>query len=203
MLNSFSMTGNYFITGIRAVLRHKTHLALNLLGLTTGLASALLILLYASYELGYDQMHPNAENSYRLEQFFLPVNQRFPVSSPAMKALLENYDQGIKVTRINSGADTLRLAGSSQQLSLKKAQAVDANITDFFQIEVLQGDLTAALTQPNQIALSEQEALRLFGQTSVLGQQFQLGEQRYTISALYRMPEQSHFQAGSLRRISD
>lgn len=203
MLNSFSMTGNYFITGIRAVLRHKTHLALNLLGLTTGLASALLILLYASYELGYDQMHPNAENSYRLEQFFLPVNQRFPVSSPAMKALLENYDQGIKVTRINSGADTLRLAGSSQQLSLQKAQAVDANITDFFQIEVLQGDLTAALTQPNQIALSEQEALRLFGQTSVLGQQFQLGDQRYTVSALYRMPEQSHFQAGSLRRISD
>ncbi|MBY0420353.1 MAG: FtsX-like permease family protein, partial [Pararheinheimera sp.] len=203
MLNSFSMIGNYFITGIRAVLRHKTHLALNLLGLTTGLASALLILLYASYELGYDSMHPNADSTYRLEQFFIPVNQRFPVSSPAMKAVLENYDKRIKVSRINSGAPALRLAGSSEQLSLERAQAVDATITDFFQIEVLQGDLSAALTQPNQIALSEQEAMRLFGHTDVLGQQLQLGEQRYTVSALYRMPEQSHFQAGSLRRISD
>lgn len=203
MLNSLTMLGNYFITGIRAVLRHKTHLALNLLGLTTGLASALLILLYANYELGYDNMHPNAENSYRLEQFFLPVNQRFPVSSPAMKAVVENYDQRIKVTRINTGAPELSMTGSNQKLSLEWAQAVDANITDFFHIEVLQGDLTAALTQPNQIALSEQEALRLFGNTTVLGQQLQLGEQRYSVSALYRMPEQSHFQAGSLRRISD
>ncbi|MBU1620601.1 MAG: ABC transporter permease [Gammaproteobacteria bacterium] len=203
MLNSLPMLGNYLTTGLRAVLRHKTHLALNLLGLTIGLASALLILLYASYELGYDKMHPNASNSHRLEQFFVPVNQRFPVSSPAMKAVLENYDARIRVTRINSGAPALRLADSSQQLTLEQAQSVDANITDFFHIDVLQGDLVATLSQPNQIALSEQEALRLFGTSSVLSQQLQLGEQRYTISAVYRMPEQSHFQAGSLRRISD
>ncbi|WP_240225031.1 ABC transporter permease [Rheinheimera hassiensis] len=203
MLNSFSMIGNYFTTGIRAVLRHKTHLALNLLGLTTGLASALLILLYASYELGFDTMHPNAKNSYRLEQFFVPIKQRFPVSSPAMKAVLENYDSRITVTRISSSAPALRLTDSSQQLTLEQPQSVDANITDFFQIDVLQGDLAATLAQPNQIALSEQEAMRLFGNSDVLGQHLQLGEQRYTVSALYRLPKQSHFEAGSLRRISD
>lgn len=203
MRNSLAMLGNYFTTGVRAVLRHKTHLALNLLGLTTGLASALLILLYASYELGFDKMHPNAANTYRLEQFFNPVNQRFPVSSPAMKDLLHNYDDRIRVTRINTGAPALRLAESNQQLTLEWPQAVDSNITDFFQIETLAGDLAAALTQPNLIALSEQEAKRLFGNINVTGQQLQLGEQRFTVSAVYRIPEQSHFQAGSLRRISD
>lgn len=202
-LGSLSMLGNYLTTGVRAVLRHKTHLALNLLGLTVGLASALLILLYVSYERGFDKMHPNAANTYRLEQFFIPVNQRFPVSSPAMKAVLENFDKRIHVTRINTGAPPLRLAGSSQQLTLEWPQAVDANITDFFHIEVLQGDLTPALTQPNQIALSAKEAARLFGNRVAVGQQIQLAEQRYTVSAVYRLPEQSHFQAGSLRRISD
>lgn len=203
MRNSLAMLGNYFTTGVRAVLRHKTHLALNLLGLTTGLASALLILLYASYELGFDKMHPNAAHTYRLEQFFTPVNQRFPVSSPAMKDLLQNYDQRIEVTRINTGAPALRLAGSSQELTLEWPQAVDTNITDFFQIDVLQGDLATTLAQPNQIALSEQEAMRLFGSRHVLGQDMQLGEQRYSVGAVYRLPVQSHFQAGSLRRISD
>ena len=203
MRNSLAMLGNYFTTGVRAVLRHKTHLALNLLGLTTGLASALLILLYASYELGFDKMHPDAANTYRLEQFFNPVNQRFPISSPAMKDLLHNYDDRIRVTRINTGAPALRLAGSSQQLTLEWPQAVDTNITDFFQIDTLSGDLAATLAQPNLIALSEQEAKRLFGNTNVTAQQLQLGEQRFTVSAVYRMPEQSHFQAGSLRRLSD
>ena len=33
MLNSLTMLGNYLTTGVRAVLRHKTHLALNLLAL--------------------------------------------------------------------------------------------------------------------------------------------------------------------------
>lgn len=203
LLSAFTMLGNYLTTGVRAVLRHKTHLALNLLGLTVGLASALLILLYVSYERGFDKMHPNAATTYRLEQFFIPMNQRFPVSSPAMKDLLQNYDDRIQVTRINTGAPALRLAGSSQQLTLEWPQSVEANITDFFHIEVLQGDLATALTQPNQIALSEREALRLFGNSTAVGQQIQLAEQRYTVSAIYRLPEQSHFQAGSLRRLSD
>lgn len=202
-VNSIAMLANYLTTGVRAVLRHKTHLALNLLGLTVGLASALLILLYVSYERGFDSMQPNVANTYRLEQFFVPVNQRFPISSPAMKALLQDYDQRIAVTRINSQAPALRLAGSNQQLTLQWPQAVDANISDFFHFDVLQGDLAATLAQPNQIALSEQEALRLFGKLDVLNQDLQLGEQRYTVSAVYRLPEQSHFQAGSLRRIRD
>src|SRR5690606_136962 len=97
MHNSLTMLSNYLTTGVRAVLRHKTHLALNLMGLTVGLASALMILLYASYELGFDKMHPDSAHTYRLEQHFASMNQRFPVSSPAMKALLQDYDKRIRV----------------------------------------------------------------------------------------------------------
>lgn len=203
MHNASSMLSNYFITGFRAVLRHKTHLALNLFGLTTGLASALLILLYVNYELGYDKMHPAANTTYRLEQLFNPLNQRFPVSSPAMHALLKSYDARIEVTRITPGAPAARLAGSSQQITLESAYAVDANITEFFAFDVLAGDLNSTLSQPNQIALSEQEALRLFGQNQAIGQSIQLGEQRYSVTAIYRSAKQSHFSANSLRRISD
>ena len=184
-------------------IRHKPHLLLNLLGLTTGLASALLILLFTSYEQGFDKMHPNAANSYRLEQYFSSLKQRFPVSSPAMQPLLQNYDQRIRVTRINSGAPALRLNGNSQQLTLEWPLSVEPNFAEFFQLKILSGDLTATLAQPNEIALSQPEAQRLFGHTDVIGQQLQLGEQRYTVTALFTLPQQSHIQAGSLRRLSD
>lgn len=203
MPNAMMMLQNYFTTGIRSLLRHKTHLALNLLGLTTGLASALLILLYASYELGFDNMHPDAGRSYRLEQHFVSMNQRFPVSSPAMKALLQGYDERIQVTRINTGAPAVKLSDSSQQLALEWPLAVDANISDFFAIDVIQGDLAATLEQPNQIALAQHEAKRLFGSADAINRTLQLGEQRYTVTAVFRLPAQSHFQAGSLRRIAD
>ena len=202
-LGSLSMLGNYLSTGVRAVLRHKTHLALNLLGLTVGLASALLILLYVSYERGFDKMHPNAANTYRLEQFFIPVNQRFPISSPAMLDLLKNYDPRITLTRLSMGAPELRLTGSTQAMTLQYPLSVEENITDFFYIETLAGDLGTTLSQPNQIALSEHEAERLFGKTVALGQSLRLGEQLFTVGAVFRLPPQSHLQAGSLRRMAD
>ncbi len=202
-LNSLSMLGNYLTTGVRAVLRHKTHLALNLLGLTVGLASALLILLYVSYERGFDKMHPNAANTYRLEQFFIPVNQRFPITSPAMPDLLKNFDNRISLTRIYMGAPELRQPGSTVAMTLQYPLSVEENITDFFQIETLAGDLAATLSQPTKIALSEQEAERFFGNKIALGQQLQLGEQMFEVGAIFKLPAQSHLQAGSLRRLND
>ena len=86
MNNHLLMFGSYVKTGLRALLRQKVHLALNLIGLSVGLAAAVLILLYVQFESGYDQMHPKAQNTYRVEQYFLPLEQRFPISSPAILA---------------------------------------------------------------------------------------------------------------------
>lgn len=204
MLNSLTMLGNYLTTGVRAVLRHKTHLLLNLLGLAVGLAGALLILLFVQHEQGYDRMHPHADTTYRLEQFFVPLNQRFPISSPAMKNLLQDYDSRIELTRLAGFGDPLaQLTGSPLQLSLQHAYMAEANLNDFFQFEILSGNLSAALSQPNRLALSEHEAMRLFGRIDVVGQQLLLDQSNYQVAAVYRLPGQTHLQLGSLRRLSD
>lgn len=204
MRSSISMIGNYLTTGIRAVLRHKVHLVLNLFGLAIGLAAALFILLFVQHERGYDQMHPNAATSYRLEQLFIPLNQRFPISSPAAKHLLQDYDARIQVTRLAGFGDPeVQLSSSPLKLSLQHAFEAETNLTDFFQFDILSGDLQAALSQPNRLALSEHEAIRLFGHTEVVGQQLQLDQSNYQITAVYRLPAQTHLQLGSLRRLSD
>ncbi|MEE2025394.1 ABC transporter permease [Alkalimonas mucilaginosa] len=205
MRNALSMLGNYLTTGVRAVLRHKTHLALNLGGLAIGLAAALLILLFVQHEQGFDRMHPDAGNTFRLEQTFIPLEQRFPVTSPAMKALLQDFDARIEVTRLAGvGEEVLiQLEGSPLQIAMTHAFQADANLTDFFQLEVLSGDLQAALSQPNRLALAEHEAIRLFGHSEVLGKQLQLDGSNHQITAVYRLPAQSHLRLNSLRRLSD
>lgn len=204
MPNPLSMLGNYLTTGIQSVLRQKVHLALNLFGLALGLAAALLILIFVYHEQNFDRMHPKAEDTYRLEQLFVPLNQRFPVTSPAMKPLLQSFDDRIQVTRLSGFGDaTVQLDGSALQLSLQNAYMAEANLVEFFQFETVSGNLDQALSHPNQIALSEKEALRLYGKTDILGQQLQLGNERYNIAAIYRVPEQSHLLLGSLRRQDD
>jgi putative ABC transport system permease protein len=49
------MIKNYFKTAWRSVSRHKAYSIINVLGLTLGIASCLVIFLVVKYELGYDK----------------------------------------------------------------------------------------------------------------------------------------------------
>jgi len=193
-------------TSVRSFSAQWLHLLLNISGLVVGMAAALLILMFVRYELSFDQQHPADENSYRLEQWFVPIAQRFPISSPAMKQLLVQYHPDITVSRFHTSSLKVTPAGqlSPRQMSLQAPMAVEANFTDFFRIDTLQGDLAQVLQQPGLIALSQSEANRLFGAQNALGQLLQLADSSLKVAAIYAdLPENTHLVAGSLRRIAD
>src|SRR5258708_30292989 len=60
------MLRNYFKTAIRSLARNKYFTAINIAGLSIGIASCMLILLYAKNELSYDRFHTNGEQIYQL-----------------------------------------------------------------------------------------------------------------------------------------
>ena len=60
------MLKNYFNTTIRNLLRNRVYSAINIVGLSLGLACAILIILYTNDELSYDRFHENADNIYRV-----------------------------------------------------------------------------------------------------------------------------------------
>ena len=60
------MIRNYFITALRNIRRSKAFSAINIIGLSLGLACCMLIFLYVMDEAGYDRFHVNAENIYHL-----------------------------------------------------------------------------------------------------------------------------------------
>lgn len=194
------------LTSVRSMGQQWMHMLLNISGLVLGMAAALLILLFVSYELSYDKQHPADEHSYRIEQWFVPIAQRFPVSSPAIKQVLQQYHPQIEITRFHTSS--LKVVPSGQhtlrQMSLQAPLAVEPNFIDFFHIELLEGDLSQVLQQPGLIALSQSEALRFFGQQSALGQLLQLDDSTLKVAAVYAdLPENTHLVAGSLRRIAD
>src|SRR5271156_3413300 len=63
------MIRNYIKTAWRNLLKNKFYSAINIIGLTVGLAIGLLILLWVQDELSFDTFHKQADNIYRLELF--------------------------------------------------------------------------------------------------------------------------------------
>src|SRR6187549_949348 len=60
------MFKNYFKTAWRNLWKNKTFSFINIIGLTIGLTSFLLIALYIFDELTFDRFHANANNIYRI-----------------------------------------------------------------------------------------------------------------------------------------
>lgn len=58
------MLKNYFIVAIRQLKRQPRYTSLNILGLTLGTVSCLIIVLYLSHELSYDNYHEDADNIF-------------------------------------------------------------------------------------------------------------------------------------------
>ena len=62
------MIRNYLLIAWRNVIRHKTHTAINVIGLALGMTCCLFILLWVLDEKGMDNFHQNGKNLYILYQ---------------------------------------------------------------------------------------------------------------------------------------
>ena len=60
------MLKNHLVVAFRQLRRQPGYTALNILGLTIGTVSCLIIVLYLSNELSYDTYHEKADNIYRI-----------------------------------------------------------------------------------------------------------------------------------------
>lgn len=188
------MFSNYLITALRSFARHKLHFSLNIAGLTLGLAAAILIALYARYEASFDRWLPSAERVYRVEQYIVPLNSGIPlVNKNTINRLRETAGvdavfllEPLSATaEFRLGADSYRLTG---------LMGASANIGELLPLTVVAGDLAKALNTPDQLAISQKLATRLFGTQDALGKNMQQGDKTWTVAAVFAdVPENSHF----------
>ena len=81
------MLKNYFIVAWRNLTRHKLYSAINIIGLATGIAACIVILLFVFYEKSFDSMHHR--NIYRLNE-----EQKFPGILAPQKVAITMFPMG-------------------------------------------------------------------------------------------------------------
>jgi len=192
------MLRNYFKTAFRNLLRNKTYAFINIIGLSIGLACAMLIILYVKDEVSYDRFHENAGKVYRVVRQDLDKEgnkkgkdgntgyyqgPRFAANIPAIKTFvrIQNRTEDIKTgTAIHS----------------HQLLHVDSNFFSVFSFPLISGDARTCLKDPYSIVISEDEAKRQFGAKDALGKTVLVKEEDkfvpYTVTGVTnRCPQNS------------
>jgi len=184
------MFTNYFKTAWRYMIRNKVSSVINVLGLSLGITSCLIIFLIVRHEMSFDTFHPDKERIYRLikeDNFSGMIN---PMLEPlrneitGLEAAVTFWNYFTKV-RITEG-DEVKLF-EEPRIGLEPLDIIitDPVYFDFFQYEWLVGS-PASLNAPNMVALTTDKAYKYFGDLPVdeyIGKEIMYGDALYVTVA--------------------
>lgn len=181
------MIKNFLTLTFRNLWRTKGYSFLNIFGLAVGIAAAAMIFLWVEDELAEDDF-PNKENVYivKSKQFFdshISVFSSTP--GPLGPSITEEIPGIEKAIRMDWGTNTLISIGENK--IFQKGRHVDPGFLEMFSVEFLYGDSKSALSELNNIVLSESSALKLFGTLDVVGANIRMdNKEDYIVSAVVK-----------------
>ena len=194
--NQTTMLKNYLLIAMRNVRKERAYALFNFLGLYVGFISLILTVVYLNRQLGYDTQHPDVENTYR----FLLVNGENGYRSagsagPWAPQMAEDFPEVLNYVRIGSFATSIFRHGEYQFYESGGALA-DPALLEMFRFDFKWGDAKTALDEPYNMVISEEMAIKYFGQENPVGEVFQVndGEQFKITGVLKREQLPSHIE---------
>jgi putative ABC transport system permease protein len=166
--NTADMFHHNLLIAYRNFLRYKSSFLINLIGLSSGLACALLIYLWVNDEWHVDKFHTNRDRLYQVKE---NVEQdggmitRITTSGPTAEALateMPEVEYAVTNTFDHIFHDVLSIEGNDIKAGGLYASA------DFFKLfsfELIQGNKNQVLSDKKSIVITEGLAKQLFGTT--------------------------------------
>jgi predicted permease len=172
-----------FRIGWRQLVQEPGYSAVTVLGLAVACAACFLLLGFVAYCLNYDSHVPDAERVYVVKQRinFFP---RPDWNTRAMLSLRDTARASGVVQQAAMARQVQQPLRTGTRLHEVRMFAVDPDLGAMFGIAPLSGDLRAALTRPDGLALTRETALRLFGQVEVLGKTVGIGDEVLQVLAV-------------------
>lgn len=207
------MLKNYFRVAFRSLLKRKGYSLINILGLATGMAVCLLIVLFVKSELGYDRHNEKGDAIYRvvLDRIYPGRSTSYSMIPQSIgPAIQKEFPEVQEVTRVfnfTGGIGNFFMRVGDKTFEEKKVLAVDSNFFRVFTGTFLVGDPATALQQQNAVVLSESAAKKIYGSAdAAMGKQFQTdgdGNNTFLVTGVCKdWPENSHFTFDLLLSVS-
>ena len=165
------MIKNYFKIAWRNIMKHKGFSLINGGGITLGIASCLLLLLYVAYHMGYDHQFKNLDNIYVVENNQPGDGKIYTFTATPGEAVtvIKNEVPGVvQAARAESYSAGGLLTYNNN--SFKKAGLfADPAFFSIFSYHFIKGNAATALAQPNSIVITTDLAKTFFGDKDPMG----------------------------------
>jgi putative ABC transport system permease protein len=173
------MLHNFLLTSLRNLRRNSLHTLINLLGLATGIACFVLIMLYVRYERSFDTFPPQAERIHRVVgeiemegQGERSSSMVFGLGPTLFNDHPELIDRYCRWFDFQDPQHTLKYDDSTGTPKLYTEEGfylVDSTVFELFGYTLSRGDPATALTQPGSIVLTQELAHKYFGDADPMG----------------------------------
>lgn len=158
------MFRNYFTTAFRHLAKNKLYAAINIFGLTAGLTACLLIGVYISQELSYDQFNVKKNRIVRVTMEYAKtgtVNQTATTGTkvgPQFKRIFPAVEEYVR-TYISSSV----VKSGSKLFDEPHILFADPSFFQIFSFPLLEGDPATVLNSDDKIVITRSMAKKYFG----------------------------------------
>lgn len=196
------MLYNYFTIALRNLLKNKTHTVINVAGLSLGIASVFLIMLYIRGEVNYDKFHNKAENLYRIS--WEDDNPQTRTPHPLAQALVQDFPEVENAVSLSPlwapglTRETHSFSNPEKDVRYDEMNilAVDTTFFKVFSFPLVKGNPENALKKVNGLLISESMAKKYFGKEDPIGKHLSVDGDQYLVEivAVFKdVPVHSHF----------
>ncbi len=189
------MFNNYFKTALRSLYKNKVFTLINVLGLSLGIAMAILLGRFIQVELSYDQHFNAKDRIYRVyQETKINGRERTNISGSGLMApTLESSFPEIEIAgRSHRVGSAVILNGDNRFVENSLAYA-DNGLLDILEVTFLEGN--PSLSEPSDMVISKSLAEKVFGRSSgLVGQTIKVDNKALRISGVFKdLPKSSHY----------
>ena len=178
-----TMIKNYLLIAYRNAVRYKGFTAINLLGLTVGIASAILILLWVQDEYGMDKFHAKGDRIYQVWRNMYgsngDVNTTSYIPHPAGPLMINEYSEIDELCMITWPLDQDFMI--DDKVIQEEGHYVSPGFFDLLSFKLLAGEADKTLQDHAGILISDELAAKYFGTTwqanEVIGQTIRINDE--------------------------
>ena len=178
------MTTSNFKLIFRNIFKNKLFSTINILGLTIGIASSILIYLWVKDEMSYDKFHSDYEDIYRIYfketgEFPLTLSNLPPALVPAALQEIPEIENGF---RYDWSSSTVKY---KDKIFKENLYFIDPEMFDVLNFPFKEGSKSTVFKNINSVVLTQKSAKKYFGEENPVGKILTIdGTDSYTVTGI-------------------
>ncbi len=195
------MIKTYFKIAWNNLKKNKVFSFINILGLSVGLASCMLISLYILNEISYDRYQQNGDHIYQVGTTFIQQGKETKMPNtpaPLAQAMQMDFPEVEQATRLMGlfaeDKTLLQYNGKNEEPKSfyeTKGYLADSTFFRMFTYHFIEGNASTSLNEPRTAVLSEDIAKKLFGNQPALNKLIHIssssnGDNDFLVTGVFR-----------------